>query len=186
MNLRTLTALLVTATALSACDDVEIKRGMALLTGEVNTLHDREAEIRQDFANLQTKGTATEGELNALRQKYAELALKMESVGVMPEPLPEVAPPMAPVFVVPVVVASKPVIVPPVIEAPVIVLPVLPEPEPVEEPLPLPVIVQPVPVAPEPVSVPPVTEEPVPVTSVEPTPSPAEDPVVMPPVPSSE
>ena len=75
MNLRTVTALLMAATTLSACDDVTLTRNLALLTGEVGELHNREAEIRQDFAALQTEGTATEGELNALQQKYAGLAL---------------------------------------------------------------------------------------------------------------
>ena len=79
MNLRTTAALLMAATALSACDDAALTRNLALLTGEVGELHNREAEIRQDFADLQTKGTATEGELNALRQKYAGLALGVEA-----------------------------------------------------------------------------------------------------------
>lgn len=79
MSIKTITALLVTATALSACTDEDLNRNLALLTGEMGSLQDREAAIRQDFAALQTKGTATEGELNVLRQKYAGLSLGVMS-----------------------------------------------------------------------------------------------------------
>ena len=76
MNLRTTAALILTATTLAACTDKEMARGLALLTGEVNTLNAREAELRASYDAMQTKGTATEAELNALRQQYAALALQ--------------------------------------------------------------------------------------------------------------
>lgn len=169
MNLKTTAALVAAALALSACSDDDLKRGMALLTGEMDSLQDREAAIRQDFAALQTKGTATEGELNALRQKYADLALRFESVGATP-------PPPLPSIDVTVIVNPAPVVVS--VEQAVTMQPaVAPEPVPVAPP--------PVIVAPEPPSSEQPSQEVVPVVEVPaPVEQPSSEPVV--PEPSSE
>lgn len=90
MNLRTVTALLLAAAALSACTDQQINKTLAALTGDLDNLTDEHAALKAELAAAQSHGSpATDAELDALRRQYAELALKLESVGYTPEVLPE-------------------------------------------------------------------------------------------------
>lgn len=93
MRLATTAALLLTAATLSACTDVEINKAIAALTGDLDNLTDEHAPLKADLAAAQSADNpATEAELNDLRQKYSELALKLESIGYTPEPLPSAEP----------------------------------------------------------------------------------------------
>ncbi len=89
MNLHTVTALLLTA-ALSACTDQQINKTLAAITGELDHLTDEHAALKAELVAAQSHGSpATDAELDELRRQYAELALKLESVGYTPELLPE-------------------------------------------------------------------------------------------------
>jgi cell division protein FtsB len=79
MRLATTAALIVTAFTLSACDNTDLERAIAGLTGDLDELHDRETTLRKRYHRLEQSGTATDAEMNKLRQQYAALALQLTS-----------------------------------------------------------------------------------------------------------
>jgi len=86
MRLATTAALIVTALALAACDNKDLERAIATLTGDLDEMHDREADLRSSFERLQDAPAddTTEAEMDELRKQYAALALRLESVGAQP------------------------------------------------------------------------------------------------------
>ena len=83
MRLATTASLIVTAFTQRACDNKELEHAIASLTGDLDEMHDRETTLRKRYHRLEQSGTATDAEMNKLRQQYAALALQLTS-GVQP------------------------------------------------------------------------------------------------------
>ena len=72
------------APVLAACDDITIKRNMAMLTGELNQMQDSQSELIARIAALTAEDDVDEQELANLRVQLSELGNRLESLGNPP------------------------------------------------------------------------------------------------------